>query len=134
MTLLVRDLRTPAAAVHGEGDLWRALLALAPWLLVYLMSFLTLGIFWVGQQSCRRHAAHRLALRESARTGEGHRADHDDPERPVCVQAMFSACSASSTSRKLGMCWLGAILRPVSTLTCGALPCRCATSTARITS
>ena len=29
---------------------------------------------------------------------------------------------------------VGAILRPVSTLTCGALPCRWATSTARITS
>ena len=32
------------------------------------------------------------------------------------------------------MCSFGTILRPVSTLTCGALPCRCATSTARITS
>lgn len=52
MTLLVLDLRTPAEAmIHSEGDLWRALVALAPRILVYLMSFLTLGIFWVGQQT-----------------------------------------------------------------------------------
>jgi uncharacterized membrane protein len=52
MTLLVLDLRAPAAdAVHSEADLWHALIALAPRLLVYLMTFLTLGIFWVGQQT-----------------------------------------------------------------------------------
>ena len=49
-------------------------------------------------------------------------------------QAICRFCTAASSSWKLGMCWLGAILRPVSTLTCGALPCRWATSTARITS
>lgn len=52
MTLLVLDLHLPvAASIHGERDLWRALAALLPRLLTYLMSFLTLGIFWVGQQS-----------------------------------------------------------------------------------
>lgn len=52
MTLLVLDLHAPAAeAIHGEGDLWRALVALAPRLLVYMLSFMTLGIFWVGQQT-----------------------------------------------------------------------------------
>ncbi len=52
MTLMVLDLRLPAAAaIHGEHDLWRALWALLPRLLTYLMSFLTLGIFWVGQQT-----------------------------------------------------------------------------------
>lgn len=52
MTLLVLDLRVPAAdAVRGEHDLWRGLVALSPRLTVYLMSFLTLGIFWVGQQT-----------------------------------------------------------------------------------
>lgn len=52
MTVLVLDLRVPAAeAVHTERDLWHALVALSPRLLVYLMSFLTLGIFWVGQQT-----------------------------------------------------------------------------------
>ena len=58
MTLLVLDLRLPAAgAVHGEAGLGRALLALAPHLVVYLMSFLTLGIFWVGQQTQLNHLA-----------------------------------------------------------------------------
>ncbi len=52
MTLLVIDLRAPAAeTIHTERDLWHALLALSPRLLMYLMSFITLGIFWVGQQT-----------------------------------------------------------------------------------
>jgi len=51
MTLLVLDLRTPASeAIHSEQDLLHALLPLAPRLVTYLMSFLTLGIFWLGQQ------------------------------------------------------------------------------------
>jgi len=56
MTLLVLDLRAPAAeAMHTELDLGRALLLLAPRLLMYMMSFLTLGIFWVGQQTQLNH-------------------------------------------------------------------------------
>jgi len=56
MTLLALDLRAPAVeAVHSEHDLYRALLALAPRLLMYMMSFLTLGIFWVGQQTQLNH-------------------------------------------------------------------------------
>ena len=52
MTLLVLDLAVPAAgAVSSEHDLWRALGKLAPSLLMYLMGFLTLGIFWNGQQT-----------------------------------------------------------------------------------
>jgi uncharacterized membrane protein len=52
MTLLVLDLRVPAQeAIHSEHDLWRALVALSPRLVMYLMSFLTLGIFWIGQQT-----------------------------------------------------------------------------------
>lgn len=58
MTLLVLDLRVPAAqAIHGERDLWRALAALSPQLVMYVMSFLTLGIFWVGQQTQLSHLA-----------------------------------------------------------------------------
>ena len=58
MTLLVLDLHSPAAqVVHSEYDLWRALVALSPRLLTYLMSFLTLGIFWVGQQTQLNHLA-----------------------------------------------------------------------------
>jgi uncharacterized membrane protein len=56
MTLLVLDLRVPLVdAVHSERDLWRALLAIAPEIVMYLMSFLTLGIFWVGQQTLLNH-------------------------------------------------------------------------------
>ncbi len=52
MTLLVLDLRVPAAAaIHSEHDLRRALITLAPRLLVFLMSIMTNGIFWVGQQT-----------------------------------------------------------------------------------
>ena len=56
MTLLVLDLKTPASVViHSELDLWRILVSLGPRVLVYLMSFLTLGIFWVGQQTQLNH-------------------------------------------------------------------------------
>jgi len=56
MTLLVLDLRVPASeAIHNEHDLWRALVALSPRLAMYMMSFLTLGIFWVGQQTQLNH-------------------------------------------------------------------------------
>jgi uncharacterized membrane protein len=52
MTLLVLDLRAPAAeAVHSERQLLDALVTLAPRLVPYVMSFLTLGIFWLGQQA-----------------------------------------------------------------------------------
>ncbi len=56
MTLLVLDLHAPAAeAIHSEGELANKLLPLLPRLLAYLMSFLTLGIFWVGQQTQLNH-------------------------------------------------------------------------------
>lgn len=52
MTLLVLDLHAPAAAaVHTDRALLAALAELAPRLAIYLMSFMTLGIFWVGQQT-----------------------------------------------------------------------------------
>jgi len=52
MTLLVLDLRLPAAsAVHDEHGLWVGIAAMGPQLLMYLMSFITLGIFWVGHQT-----------------------------------------------------------------------------------
>ncbi len=52
MTLLVLDIRAPAMeSVRSERDLWLGLVALSPRLVIYLMSFLTLGIFWVGQQT-----------------------------------------------------------------------------------
>jgi uncharacterized membrane protein len=56
MTLLVLDLHLPTAAqVHSESELWAALCALAPQWVTYGMSFLTLGIFWAGQQTQFNH-------------------------------------------------------------------------------
>lgn len=63
MTPLLLEIHVPAKElIRSEGDLRHALAALASQLLVYLMSFLTLGIFWVGQQTqlnhlerCERH-------------------------------------------------------------------------------
>jgi uncharacterized membrane protein len=56
MTLLVLDLRVPASdAIHSESDLWHALVALSPRLVMFGMSVLTLGIFWVGQQTQLNH-------------------------------------------------------------------------------
>ncbi len=49
MTLLVLGLAVPTLSAHTEGDLWQALVRLGPNALVYAMSFMTLGIFWVGQ-------------------------------------------------------------------------------------
>lgn len=58
MTLLVLDLRVPAReAIHSEHDLWHALLVLTPRLVVFLMSVMTIGIFWVGQQTQLNHFA-----------------------------------------------------------------------------
>jgi len=51
MTLLVLDLHVPSSeAIHGPGDFGKALCTLTPQIVSYLMSFLTLGIFWNGQQ------------------------------------------------------------------------------------
>lgn len=70
MTLLVLDLHIPASkvihseqplwmsgAIQSEGGLWSALTKLAPSLITYFMSFLTLGIFWVGHQTQLGHLA-----------------------------------------------------------------------------
>jgi uncharacterized membrane protein len=55
MTLLVLDLHVPVSTIsnqiNNDLELWKALVKLAPNLLPYLMSFLTLGIFWVDQQT-----------------------------------------------------------------------------------
>ena len=51
MTLLVLGLVVPNlnAITTTESDLWGALSKLGPNILVYTTSFMTLGIFWVGQ-------------------------------------------------------------------------------------
>ena len=58
MTLLVLGVALPSASsvrTGDEGALVNALLALGPRMLTYVMSFLTLGIFWVGQQAQLTH-------------------------------------------------------------------------------
>ncbi|HXL78488.1 MAG TPA: TMEM175 family protein [Candidatus Eisenbacteria bacterium] len=65
MTLLVLNIVIPTVglpahsqqpiwapgALASEATVWNALVPLGPHLLTYLMSFLTLGIFWAGQQT-----------------------------------------------------------------------------------
>jgi uncharacterized membrane protein len=64
MTLLILNIHVPTAALSQvqqplwsgdalrlEAALWGALVPLAPQVLTYFMSFLTLGIFWAGQQT-----------------------------------------------------------------------------------
>jgi len=52
MTLLVLDLHVPSMnLIHGESALRDALIAQLPRLIPYAMTFMTLGIFWVGQQT-----------------------------------------------------------------------------------
>jgi uncharacterized membrane protein len=68
LTLLVLDLRVPVeglahreqplwqpGSVSGERELWHALGQVAPSLLAYLLSFLTLGMFYVGAQTLFNH-------------------------------------------------------------------------------
>jgi uncharacterized membrane protein len=58
MTLLVLEIHVPSVeSVHTEAALWNAFLLLSPKLLMYVMSFLTLGIFWLGQQTQLDHLA-----------------------------------------------------------------------------
>lgn len=58
MTLLVLDLHIPSAAqVHSERELLQALVGMGPQWIAYGMSFLTLGIFWAGQQTQLNHIA-----------------------------------------------------------------------------
>jgi uncharacterized membrane protein len=52
MTLLIIDLHTPVAdAIHSEAALVQSLLHLTPQIVMYLIGFMTLGIFWIAQQS-----------------------------------------------------------------------------------
>ena len=52
MTLIVLEIRAhDPGPIVTEKDLWNAMLTLGPRLLTYLLSFLTLGIFWSAQQT-----------------------------------------------------------------------------------
>jgi uncharacterized membrane protein len=52
LTVIVLQFRVPdLSAVHSDADLVNALLALAPQAATYLLSFMTLGLMWNGQQT-----------------------------------------------------------------------------------
>src|SRR5436309_15471830 len=52
MTLIVFEIHVPdPGPIKSEQDLWNALLTLGPRLVTYFLSFLTLGIFWNGQET-----------------------------------------------------------------------------------
>jgi uncharacterized membrane protein len=59
MTLLVLGLMVgqAGAPIHTESQLWDFVKGLSPHLLVYAMSFMTLGIFWLGQGTQLAHLA-----------------------------------------------------------------------------
>ena len=58
MTLIVLEIQVPALPPGStDGDLWSALLLLGHSFVTYLLSFLTLGIFWAGQQTQLNHMA-----------------------------------------------------------------------------
>jgi len=51
-TILVLDFHTPEAAeIHSEAELLHALAASAPRLAPWLLTLMSLGIFWLGQQT-----------------------------------------------------------------------------------
>lgn len=58
MTLIVLEIRVPPhGAIHSSAELWQALIDLTPRFVTYFLSFLTLGIFWTGQQTQLNHFA-----------------------------------------------------------------------------
>jgi uncharacterized membrane protein len=59
LTLIVLEIHIPRqTGVATEHDLMTELANLTPRLLTYLLSFITLGIFWVGQQTHLNHLRH----------------------------------------------------------------------------
>jgi TMEM175 potassium channel family protein len=58
MTLIVLEIHVPdPGPIHSEQELLSALVALTPRIVTYGLSFLTLGIFWSGQQTQLNHFA-----------------------------------------------------------------------------
>jgi len=105
MTLLVLDLRVPATeAIRNEHDLWHALLALSPRLLMYMMSFLTLGIFWVGQQTQLNHLAARNEVFPGFISHSCSRF-HSRRSRPLCWLNFPSTGSPWSPTGSILRCW-----------------------------
>jgi uncharacterized membrane protein len=56
LTLTVLEVKVPGhQAIMTESQLRGALIHMAPRVLTYLLSFMTLGIYWVGQQTLLNH-------------------------------------------------------------------------------
>jgi uncharacterized membrane protein len=56
MTILVLEIHIPdSAGIHSEAELWSGLTALGPRIVTWLLSLMTLGIFWVAQQTHLNH-------------------------------------------------------------------------------
>jgi hypothetical protein len=88
ITLPVLNLRAPAMeAIHNEHDLWQALTTLSPRLVMYTMSFMTLGILWVGQQTQLNHLERSNWIERSAQAGG---ADDSEPQDYIDFQAAAS--------------------------------------------
>ena len=52
MTLLILDIKVPVSdAINSDADLIKAFFGLTPKLLSYLLSFITLGIYWAAQST-----------------------------------------------------------------------------------
>lgn len=66
ITLLALDIRLPPSEHLSEGQLQRALVAIAPKYLAYLVSFVAVGLIWLGHhrkfQFIRRHDAILLRI------------------------------------------------------------------------
>jgi TMEM175 potassium channel family protein len=59
MTILALQVHAPdVRAIHSEADLVAALVRLEPRAATYVMSFITLGIYWVAQQTQHHLMAH----------------------------------------------------------------------------
>ena len=70
-----------------------------------------------------------LTVLASARGAQGHANSHSAES---LHQASAAAASDSSSCAKEGCSGVGTEPRPISTETCAALPCKCATSTSRM--
>ena len=116
MTLLVLDIHEPSMeAVHSEQDLWNALSALLPRVVMYLMSFLTLGIFWTGQGfrcprcGCGKAWAVRITLFQcsgcNCQTSVTAGTVFQDTRKPLCVwfRAMLFVTSQKDGASALGL-------------------------------
>lgn len=58
-TVLVLEIHIPDSVdIHSEAQLWAGLAALGPRIVTWLLSLMTLGIFWVGQQTQLNHIDH----------------------------------------------------------------------------